>query len=681
MILTLVREQVRAQRAALVWTALVLAAAVGFSTYASVTGTAHAAVTAYQAALSPKNAPHGAFVELTDLGNDRAEATGFTATTTAALARELERSNAAGSDATASFTRLSTVANSPDPDAGASGRYWRGALTATWGATPWDALLAEGHAPGKGEIALSSSVARDLDVGIGDTVTVIPDFSPGMDDVLLTAKVSGLTYDIDGQQLPWRDFSLYINGADAPILTGLDAPPGDGWSGPVASVGWSTPDDALEPQWRTAWEQRGGPALMDPGAPAPWLVAITLTLGAIVMAFAVGRAQAATRVRWTATARALGARRSHLMGAGAVEAAALFATSLVGVALGYLAATGDHAIWRSSLVAPPPVGVRLPWWLFAALVGLALTLAATSAAIPAVLATRVPPTAALKATAATDEHEFSRRVRALPVGIALAISCVALLVPASSNEAAVIKNSVALAGAVLLTAFVIEMTRRGAESLGRRWQRAARPWQVYAGTMLGGHPRQASALASIHFFALFGVAGWFASAGPLPIGRYASYLWGGRGGPFANLAEMASNPAVLALISTLLAVGMLCAAIIASSFRAATAERELAGALGLQHRDVRRAHAFTWTAAQGAGAILGAIAGSTLIGGISASQSALSVWGVLNYQVGDRIAAFAVSMLVALAAATLAFVLSSSIAAWATSTSSPGAQRLVEVTS
>jgi hypothetical protein len=674
-ILTLVREQVRAQRAALIWTALVVAAAVGFSTYASVVGATHAAIDEYRLALSPGQAPHGALVQLTDLG---AQAQGIddssTPTTTAVLADQLAQSNAAGSDAwAAASTRWGAVATVNGQGSGS--RAADIIVMATWGATPWDAILAEGRAPLAGEVAIPAGVARDLHVGIGDSVRLTQYGGAHTGPDVATQTISGLTYDVDGSQ-PWPEAPLYLNGADAALVAALDGMPGPPSDSITATVGWSTPGADLGTPSPAAWEVRSGPALMQTGAVAPWLVAITLTVGAVIMAFAVGRTQAAMRVQWTATARALGARRSHLLGAGAVEAAALFATSLVGVALGYAAALGEHAAWRHSLAAAPPVGVSLPSWLLAALVALAATLAVTSAAIPAVLATTIPPTAALKATAATDEQELSRRVRVLPVGLGLGVVWVLLLQPRLVSGTQLVPSVLALAGGVLLIAFVIEMTRRGAEAAGRRWQHSARPWQVYAGTMLGGHPRQAAALASIHFFALFGVAGALSVHGEGAI-HVLSWL---RVAPWL-VGQLIASPYGLAVIAVLLAVATLCAAIIASSFKASAAERELAAALGLQPRDLRRAHAYTWAAAQAAGALVGAIAGTVLVGSILASKSANGALGFLSYEVSGRLVAFGASIGVALVAGLLAALLSVAVAMGSVRTTPSRTVRPVEVTS
>ena len=674
MILTLVREQVRAQRTALIWTALVVAGAVGFSTYASVTGATDAAVDGYRLALSPGYASQGALVELTDLGTPNGNTDDLaTLTTTTALADQLAQSKAAGSDAWATASSgVGTVLTADGP--GTVEPSVALTVMATWGATPWDAILAEGSPPLAGEIAIPADMARALQVGIGDSVNLPEWTSSGDGRIVATPTVSALTYDVGGTAA-WPSGLAYVSSADASVLADLAAALPDTNQGAiVAVIGWSTPADAPGAQWPTAWEQRGGAAVMQTGALAPWLVAVTLTVGAVIMAFAVGRTQAAVRVQWTATARALGARRSHLLGAGAVEAAGLFAMALVGVALGYGAALADHGVWRRSFAAPVPVDVSLPWWLIAALVGLALGLAVTSAAIPAVLATRVPPTAALKATSVTDEQELSRRVRVLPVGIGLGVVWVALVQPIGSDPGPqLVWNVLALAAGVLLIALVIEMARRGAEAVGRRWQRSVRPWQMYAGTMLTGHPRQGAALASIHFFALCGIAGWLA----LHAGGWARVLsslvmrssahrsWG--------MSNLLISSYGLAVVATLLAVAVLCAAIIASSFRASTAERELAGALGLQPRDVRRAHTASWAAAQAGGALAGAVVGSVLLGTVIASGSSPNAWAFLFYEPGGRLVAFAASIGVALAAGLLATLLSAMLTTRLIPASSPRA--------
>jgi len=304
-------------------------------------------------------------------------------------------------------------------------------------------------------------------------------------------------------------------------------------------------------------------------------------------------------------------------------------------------------------------------------------LAATSAAIPAVLATRVPPTAALKATASTDELELSRRVPVWHLGLGLAAAWVFLLQPLGQGPGReLVWNVVAVAGGLLLIALAVEMARRGAEAAGRRWQHSARPWQVYAGTMLGGHPRQAAALASIHFFALFGVAGALSAHGE---GAMNVLSW--QGADPSLVGQLIASPYGISVIAVLLAVATLCAAIIASSFKASAAERELAAALGLQPRDLRRAHAYTWAAAQTAGALAGALAGTALVGNILASQSADAALGFLSFQVGGRLLAFGASLGFALVAGLLAALMSAAVAMASVRTTPSRRLRPVDVAS
>lgn len=673
MILTLVREQLRAQRTALIWTAVVVAAAMGFSTYTLVTGATRAATNAYAEDFRPVYMPKGAVVRLTDLGAAGSIDDYGTATTTSALDRHLAATNDGGSDAWAAASEWGTVATLPA--IGRNQELSGVTIMATWGATPWETILAEGRAPLAGEIVLPARVARELNVGIGDDVEILhPSASPG--PALATQTVSGIAYDT-GEFGPRSFTPAYLAGADARAVAEISVATGAAPRAIQANAGWSTPGIPIPTDGRSGWQEFRGPALMASTALAPLLVAVTLTVGTLIMAFAVGRTQAAARVQWTATARALGARRSHLLGAGAVEGATLFAIALAGAALGLAASHLEHVAWRRSLVAPPPVDVNLPWWLLLGLVALALVLAAASAAIPAVLATRVPPTAALKATAATDELELSRRVPVWPLGLGLAAAWIFLLQPLGEGAGReVVWNIVAIAGGLLVIAFVIEMARRGAETAGQRWQHSSRPWQVYAGTMLGGHPRQAAALASIHFFALLGVAGVLAAHGE---GAMNVLEW--QGANPSLVGALIASPYGLPVIAVLLAVATLCAAIIASSFKASAAERELAAALGLQPRDLRRAHAYTWAAAQAAGAFAGALAGTALVGNVLASQSADAAWGFLSYEVAGRLLAFGASVSIALVAGLLAALLSAAVAMGSVRATPSRSLRPMDVTS
>jgi len=403
-ILTLIREQLRAQRTALIWTAVVVAAAMGFSTYTLVTGATRAATNAYEEDFRPDYMPRGAMVRLTDLGAAGSIDDYGAATTTTALARDIAASNDDGSDAWAAASEWGTVATVP---AAGRNQAWSGVtIMATWGATPWQTILAEGRAPLAGEIVLPAHVARDLGVGVGDAVDILhPRATPG--PALATRIVSGIAYDIDGFA-PWSSTPAYLDGADARMVAEISTAPGAAPRAIQAKVGWSTSDIPITTDWESGWQQFRGPALMASTALAPLLVAVTLTVGTLIMAFAVGRTQAAARVQWTATARALGARRSHLLGAGAVEGAALFATALAGGALGVGAAHVEHVMWRRSLVAPTPVDVSLPWWLLLGLIALALVLAATmgSGALTTILA-----------LSAFFTPSFTRVIRAAALGV------------------------------------------------------------------------------------------------------------------------------------------------------------------------------------------------------------------------------------------------------------------------
>lgn len=682
MILTLVREQLRTQRTGLLWTAFVLAGAVGFSTYASVTGATDAAIDGYTYGIDPGHLPHAALLQLADLapGSQNAEQ-GSTDHAAVFLASTLAISNASGSDAWAISSRNGIVGTTAE-----NGLVQDSAsvsVVATWGATPWDEILAKGRPPLAGEIVLPAATARDLRVGIGDSVDMLELGQQAAWHRLASHTISGLSYD-SRPSTPWSLAPAYIDYADARVLSSLSPTYGEDRDLVLARIGWTSPTSPLGEEWRepigsgAEWDNLANPSVMTMGDPAPWLVAVTLTVGATIMAFAVGRAQAATRVRWTATARALGARRSHLLEAGAVEAAALFAFSVAGGALGYVTVAGLFGAWQRSLAAPPPVAVTLPWWLLTALVGLAATLAVTSAAIPAVLATRVPPTAALKATSVTDEQELSRRVHVWPLGLGLAAVFIALLQPAGTDRGIRTLWALgALAGGVLLVALTVELARRGAHTVGHRWQRSSSPWRVYAGTMLGGHPRQAAALASIYFFALFGVSGWLAAHGSY--GLYGLDLLDGRtaDGAAGRLAELITTTYGPAALAILLAIAALGAAIIATSFRAGAGERKLAMALGLEPRAARRAHVVTWATAQTAGAFAGAIAGSLLLGAIASSQSADNMWGFVAHDLAGRTIAFAASLGVAalagLFAALVALLAAHLAEAFATSAT---AQRL-----
>ena len=71
----------------------------------------------------------------------------------------------------------------------------------------------------------------------------------------------------------------------------------------------------------------------------------------------------------------------------------------------------------------------------------------------------------------------------------------------------------------------------------------------------------------------------------------------------------------------------------------------------------------SWAAAQGAGAMAGALAGTALVGSILASQAADDAWGFLSYELAGRLVAFGASIAVALVAGALGVLLSVAVSA------------------
>ncbi len=147
--------------------------------------------------------------------------------------------------------------------------------------------------------------------------------------------------------------------------------------------------------------------------------AVALFVGAFVIwnTFSILIAQ---RTRELALLRALGASRRQVFGSVLVEAALLgTVSSAAGVGLGLLAARGLAALLSVFGLDLPSHGPRLPLAGTALAVGTGVAVTVLAAVAPARRATRVPPVAAMRETAAAP-YTFSRRRLIVGLGVAAA---------------------------------------------------------------------------------------------------------------------------------------------------------------------------------------------------------------------------------------------------------------------
>ena len=683
MILTIAGEQLRRQRGYVAALALIVAAAVGFATFAATMAATQGTANLFADEASGDASNYYATAALTDASLPQlAKPTDGSAANTGLIAdygspiqladlkRAIDDANTAGAHVRADASAYGSITGADVVDPLQASPGWTGSVSAMWGSAPWSQILAAGRAPGSGEIVISGQAAKVAGVSIGDSVkvwaqapTVEPTAAP-----IATLRVSGIAHDYGPG---WRSSPAFISASGVDTIGRLiTASSPEGYRSPVqVQVGWEQPNQALADHFSLVGERTGAGRLFGSSSPIAWLVAAALTLGTIVVAFALGRSQAQDRVRWTATARALGARRSHLLAAAGFEWAVIAATAgAVGIGAGVGAAAIAHRVWLHSIASPPPVSLTFPGIVAVAMAALAALLAAVTVIAPAVAAVRVPPTAALKDTPAVDEAEVSRRVSAWPVGMLFATFYVALLVAMVAQSSASYAASVFLFPATAVTgiATAVEVNRRVIRAVGGALAGSAKPWALQAGLSLKAHPRQAVAIANIQTLAVAGIVGWYVSG---LVGQ--SFGWFGWGNSLrVGWVEMVRNslPHPWYLVAAFLTANALAAVVMWSTARLSRAEGATARALGLSGLQSMTADATAWIASQYVGIVFGWLAGVFGIGGIAAAVAfgGASQPGLAAVQMG-----FGHGIQASLVAALLALVLAAVVAGLTAATLRP----------
>jgi hypothetical protein len=395
-------------------------------------------------------------------------------------------------------------------------------------ADAWAPYLITGRLPGRGEAVLQWEVAQSLGVADGDVIT----FSSPPEDAggtrTLDLRVSG-TMKSDLGQAPYSTGipGILVNWDDSATIDNTVSWPGDGTQGGAGwrlqtSVGWGGHNGVLAPYsargyaWASGLQGgftfAGAGSRLDSGSYWALIISALLTLCVIIAAFAMGRAQAGARARWTATARVMGARRGTLVGASVVEAVG------VGVASGGLGAAlgaGGVAITLAGLRHSHPnsilpIAASVPAILVAVALGAAIVLSTLVAAMPAFWATRVEPVAALKPVTPLTERNLSRDVSpwwpAWITGAAAAVLVVgyfadAHMTPGDHVALAIALSAAWLASAVGLAALAVQGARAIVQWSGRVLQRSRRPWAIVAGDGLLAHRKlfTFAALSSLAF--------------------------------------------------------------------------------------------------------------------------------------------------------------------------------------
>ncbi|WP_159448492.1 FtsX-like permease family protein [Demequina sp. NBRC 110052] len=635
MIRQLMREQLRSHRTYVIWTTALLTLAVAMASYAAFSGAQGAAVSQHAAEAYGMDGDWIGFAQLYDNGYTDP---GVAVTTAQELSATISAANQQGAGAAA---RMDFGLDLSTPLAQSDGStiptLWpTTSAEAVTGDLDWDALLASGSAPGDGEIAVSASQAALAQAQIGDTVSVSTWVwaNPEDEDVevdLGTLTISGLLRDpLPGDYHVDTPTGLVTFETASDLDARLYSAGVEVWDGALLSYATITaeePTDALAAYWDPGvW--MGSFIVLLPATPVVLAVgAGVLLVGLIGMAFTVGRAQAQARTGWIATARVLGATRGTIATATALEVLVIgFVAGLGGSALGYAAVAMN---WIAQLAEAPdalaPPSMQAPLWLWAAMTGVGVVIAAIIGAIPAFWAARVAPAAALKPVTPATQAEISRKAPIWPVLALWALFTVPLLIGLHVTDSRqplmhVLSLAAPLLGfGALVTSvpLMIELTRRSVARVSHRIALGSRPWAIAAGGALTGRLRQASGPASVIALAAsvaFGITTWTALA------RWADdapvMYWGTSHAP-SPLDQMLVGTGYDDFGATLMgviAIGMLTLVAVAlgafMSLRQATAaEADATAALGLDARGARMASGVQFASPMLTGLALGALVG------------------------------------------------------------------------
>lgn len=674
MILRLVREQLRSQWRPSAWTTGLLAFAIALATYAMVTG---ATVLAQQddtrdtflygrghlATLYSFTNGHPPDVDLAGYGPELPLAS----VDALIAAAEADGGVTAGRE---------LYARVPGGDS-----FSIVALATT---PRWDTYLVEGSAPGGGEIVLSAARARDLGLGVGDSVTLVTNPGEAGESASMTFAISGILRtgatppywtNIPDAYISWADsvaatsalfpqtFAPDVAGATTTMITTSIAWDGDN----NAMFPYDHPDATYDVPRGFAFGRAYGSG--DPASTWALLISAITVACLIAAAFGMGRAQGQTRTQWTATARVMGASRRTVATASLIETAVVAAFGIVaGIGLGFGGAALTLARLRSANPdALLPAKVSMPGVVVLAAIGAGLAISAVLAAVPAFWAARVAPAAALKPVTPVTEATVSRSVsRWWLIGLVGGSGIVDLtLYTVSERE----QRSgtwvyIALAFTVLVSlvlgfAALVDGLRSLLPRVGDRIAAIPRPWAVAAGDGLRSH-RRLFTYASLSMALIVGV--WVQATTQSAFGAIDWGVdWRGSGDPpmvgYAQyLTDTLFNGAVMGAVIGSLAVATLVAVVVTLSSRSAlAADAATRAALGLSKSQERIAAAMRQWAPMAMGVVVGGALGWVLPLGIRFTMAVASPNVILRSAhwnltvVGYSLAAAYVVMVLALA--------------------------------
>ena len=681
MIWKLALEQLRANRTYTVWITALLTVLVGVLTYV-------ATISATQAEL-PRDVTVARGTALENRAefnlsqNDELWEGVPTHATPSELLAMVDRANASGARATlVSHGNVGYPApTSEDPEM----ITWNDTLILA-GDVDWGAIVVAGREPrDAGEIVLAANIAEDYDVGLGDSLDVFGyDLDEGGGNTRRTVEVTvvGLSastqlagFDIwaPGAYLSWDEFNdpeglgyvrVLYNDGDA---TGFHAD---------ATTYWSGPAPELEPYRAVLVDSYVGRGFRVAQSSDVWVgAAATLFVAMIVMAFAVGRSQAAARTRWIATARTLGATKRHVILATIAETALVAIAALAaGLLLGWGAAAIHLAAARASTPYPlGPSSIAVSWLVIAVPAVAAALVAGIVAAVPAFWGARVQPVAALKPVSDVTEGTVSRNVKAWwlwgPLGLAVATLATVVRSHPYADGIDTVRmltyGVISVAGMGIL----VEFLRHAIPAVARRLARSSRPAAIAAGEAMIARPRHAVAPAVLWVVAIGFVAALFDAYSAETINSFMSHhaigdenyalraafrqQWGG-----LNYA------AIVGAAALVFAVIQLVASAIFTSLHGATArESAAARAMGLRASGQRLALTLRQWLPQAIGALVGVAATAIAFVGVALVDRTLGPTSRISAVVDGTAVGSLLALGVAAAGLTVAWFVSYAVAA------------------
>jgi hypothetical protein len=590
MIWSLMREQLRSQRRYVAWSAAMIALAVAVITYGALfTTTASDSARALDHAMGYDNEWYSLVtLEPTDFDG---------AMSLAELDALLDEATDAGAN---------PIANRPvyaDMPAG-SALYAYG-VTAVRGAVGWDTLLVEGEPPRAGEVAVSASWAADMGLTIGDHVSLIGftnDQPNGIELAISALAVSSFQHATAASSVPvayvaWEDVDA-INAASA------STSPSDLSSDVM--VTWTGAADQFSPARGELlhYEEVSSNSVL------LWSFAFTgaLIVGLTAMAFAVGRTQAQARVKWVATARALGATRKHLAAAAALEASAVgLGAGIAGYVLGTLAVNAHLWLIHSDVLgAAIATSAALSPLVFAGAILFALLLAAIVGAVPAFWSLRAQPVEALKPGNDLTEATVSRRVGVKSLLIAWVAANVAVAVVHLTDGVYTWLPILVVAWLIIVivgVALLVELLRRVLARMGRRLSATSNVRTLVAGDQLTGQPRLAAIPA---FITALTTAVVITAVISTAIGTFVTYGGDSYMGQIPDYTDENSFMIAVVIGAVLLST-LVCVAIVAASVGVTGRDDSARTALGARPSDVRHATAFAYRIHQATGLWVGVL--------------------------------------------------------------------------